>query len=134
MPPKIQTLNRRAATATTAPENGKTRQINHGRWCSLTYLHPFIHPDDLGEPGLKWPRVIRRFVEDARRAKAGEFGDRELYCSDAQWAGLYDQMFMHTAEETDRRLELAAEFGPRFGSLHAKGINMDGQDEQDRQT
>ena len=29
----------------------------------------------------------------------------------AQWSGLYDRMHTHEPEETERRLELAAEFG-----------------------
>ena len=35
----------------------------------------------------------------------------ELYPSDAAWAGLYDQMFIHSPEETERRLELATLYG-----------------------
>jgi len=33
-----------------------------------------------------------------------------MYPCDAQWAGLYDRMTVHTPEETERRLELATAF------------------------
>jgi len=56
--------------------------------------------------------VLRRFAAEAwRRADAGELADEELYACDAQWSGLYDRMFPHTAQEIERRLELAAVFG-----------------------
>jgi len=37
--------------------------------------------------------------------------DEEMYCSDATWSGIYDQMHTHTVLETTRRLEIAADFG-----------------------
>jgi hypothetical protein len=37
--------------------------------------------------------------------------DQELYCSDSQWSGLYDRMHTHTADEMERRLALAADYG-----------------------
>jgi hypothetical protein len=56
--------------------------------------------------------VLKRFAAEAwRRADAGELADEELYPSDAQWSGLYDQMFSHTADEMERRLALAADYG-----------------------
>lgn len=56
--------------------------------------------------------MLRRFAAEAwRRAEAGELADEELYPSDAQWAGLYDRIFPHSAQEIERRLERAAEFG-----------------------
>ena len=59
-----------------------------------------------------WPRVLSRFAAEAwRRAEAGELADEELYPCDAQWSGFYDRIFPHTAQEIERRLELAAEFG-----------------------
>jgi hypothetical protein len=42
---------------------------------------------------------------------AGELADEELYPSDSQWSGLYDRMFPHTADEIERRLALAADYG-----------------------
>ena len=50
--------------------------------------------------------MLRRFATEAWR-RANELNDDELYPSDAQWAGLYDQMFIHHPEETERRVELA---------------------------
>jgi len=76
------------------------------------YLFPGIHPDGIAEPNNGWPRAVHRIVAEAwRRAEAGDFTDDELYPSDAQWAGIYDRMLRHTPEETQRRLQLAAEFG-----------------------
>lgn len=81
-------------------------------WCSLAYLYPGLHPDGFEDPDSGWPPVPRRFAADAwRRADAGELADDELYASDAQWSGLYDRMFVHMPDETERRLKLAATFG-----------------------
>jgi hypothetical protein len=81
-------------------------------WCSLAYLFPGLHPDGFNEPDSGWPPVLKRFAVEAwRRADAGKLGDGELYACDAQWAGLFDRMFIHTREETGRRLGLAASFG-----------------------
>lgn len=61
--------------------------------------------------GPRW----KRFAAEAwRRADAGELADEELYCCHAQWSGLYDRMFPHTAEEIERRLALAADYGDGF--------------------
>jgi hypothetical protein len=55
-----------------------------------------------------WPRVLRHFAAEAwRRAEAGDLDDAELYPSDAQWSGLYDQIKTHTPNESGRRRELA---------------------------
>ncbi|MCW5553340.1 MAG: hypothetical protein KIS67_14415 [Verrucomicrobiae bacterium] len=59
--------------------------------------------------------MLKRFAAEAwRRADAGELADEELYCSDAQWSGLYDRMHTHEPEETERRLALAFEHGDGF--------------------
>ncbi len=79
-------------------------------WSSLAYLFPNLHPDGWDDADENWPRVLRRFAAEAwRRAEAGEVSDNELYPADAQWSGLYDRMFPHTAEEIERRLALASE-------------------------
>jgi hypothetical protein len=81
-------------------------------WCSVAYLFPGLHPDGFEETDSGWPRVLKRFAAEAwRRAEAGELADEELYPSDAQWSGLYDRMFLHTADEIERRLALAADYG-----------------------
>jgi hypothetical protein len=81
-------------------------------WSSVTYLFPGLHPDGFDDAESGRPRGLKRFAAEAwRRAEAGELSDNELYCSDAQWCGLYDRMFPHTAEEMERRLALAADFG-----------------------
>ena len=78
-------------------------------WCSVAYLFPGLHPDGFEDAESGWPRVLRRFAAEAwRRADAGDLDDDELYPSDAQWSGLYDQMKAHTPDETQRRRKLAA--------------------------
>jgi hypothetical protein len=81
-------------------------------WCSVAYLFPGLHPDGFEDADSGWPRVLKRFAAEAwRRADAGELADEELYPSDSQWCGLYDRMFPHTADEIERRLALAADYG-----------------------
>jgi hypothetical protein len=81
-------------------------------WCSISYLFPGLHPDGFNDPDSGWPRVLKRFAAEAwRRADAGELADDELYACDAQWSGLFDRMFIHMPEETERRVRLAASFG-----------------------
>ena len=81
-------------------------------WSSVAYLFPNLHPDCWDEAEGDWPRVLRRFAAEAwRRAESGDFSDDELYPADAQWCGLYDRIFPHTAEEMERRLALAATSG-----------------------
>jgi len=76
-------------------------------WSSIAYLFPGLHPDAFADADSGWPRVLRRFAVEAwKRADAGELNDDELYPSDSQWAGLYDQMSIHTRDEMERRVEL----------------------------
>ena len=76
-------------------------------WSSIAYLFPGLHPDGFDDPDSGWPRVLKRFVAEAwRRAEAGKLADDELYTSDAAWAGIYDRMTEHTAEENVRRSEM----------------------------
>lgn len=56
-------------------------------------------------------RVVPFAAEAWRLAETGELSDDELYPWDAQWCGLYDRIFPHTAEEMERRLKLAAGAG-----------------------
>ena len=81
-------------------------------WCCVAYLFPGLHPDGFEDAESGWPRVLKRFAAEAwRRAEAGELTDEELYPGDAQWSGLYDRMFPHTADEIERRFALAADYG-----------------------
>ena len=81
-------------------------------WCALAYLFPNLHPDGFEDTESGWPRVLKRFADEAwSRADAGELADEELYPSDAQWCGLYDRMHTHEPEEIERRLALAADYG-----------------------
>ena len=77
-------------------------------WASIAYLFPGLHPDGFEDAESGWPRVLRRFAAEAwLRAEAGELADAELYPSDAQWSGLYDQIKNPMPEESQRRRELA---------------------------
>jgi hypothetical protein len=81
-------------------------------WSAIAYLFPGLHPDGYDDADSGWPHTLKRFAAEAwRRADAGELADEELYCSDAQWSGLYDRMHPHTALEITRRFELAAAHG-----------------------
>ena len=76
-------------------------------WCSVSYLHPGLHPDGFAEADSGWPRTLKPFASEAwRRAGNGELADEELYPCDAQWSGLYDRLTSPTPEETTRRMEL----------------------------
>ena len=55
--------------------------------------------------------VVPIAAEAWRRAETGDLSDVELHPADAQWCGLYDRIFPHTAEEMERRLKLAAASG-----------------------
>jgi hypothetical protein len=71
-----------------------------------------VRAGDYDDAESGWPPILKRFAAEAwRRADASELADEELYPSDAQWSGLYDRMFPHTAEEMERRLALAADYG-----------------------
>jgi hypothetical protein len=81
-------------------------------WCCVAYLFPNLHPDGFEDADSGWPRVLKRFADEAwRRAEAGELADEELYPSDSQWCGLYDRMHTHEPDEMERRFALAADFG-----------------------
>ena len=83
-------------------------------WCAVAYAFPGLHPDGYEDAESGWPRALRRFAAEAwRRADAGELADEELYPCDAQWAGLYDRFGVTTAEENQRRVELAARHSER---------------------
>ena len=98
--------------ALACPVEQLPRQTFIRAWCSLAYLYPGLHPDGFDDPDSGWPPVLHRFAADAwRRADAGELADDELYASEAQWSGLYDRMFLHLPDETERRLKLATTFG-----------------------
>lgn len=76
-------------------------------WSAVAYLFPGLHPDGFDDPESGWPTALKRFAAEAwRRAEAGELADEELYPSDAQWAGIYDRMTVHSPGETARRTEL----------------------------
>jgi enoyl-CoA hydratase/carnithine racemase len=71
-----------------------------------------LHPDGFEASDSGWLPILKRFAAEAwRRAEAGEITGAELYPSDAQWCGLYDRMFPHSADEMERRLALAADYG-----------------------
>jgi len=109
IPNSLRSAGRHLRLALTDPLERLPKPTFVRAWCAIAYLHPGLHPDGFEDADSGWPRVLRRFATEAwRRAEAGELADDELYPSDAQWSGLYDRMFTHTAEERERRLTLAA--------------------------
>ena len=78
-------------------------------WSSVAYLFPGLHPDGYDDADSGWPRALLPFAAEAwRRAAANNLNDDELYPSDAQWSGLYDQIKHPTPDEAARRRDLTA--------------------------
>ena len=112
IPNRLRSAARELRQAMKQPLNELPHETFIRAWCCVAYLFPGLHPDGFAETDSGWPRVLKRFAAEAwRRADAGELADEELYPSDAQWSGLYDRMFPHTADEIERRLALAADYG-----------------------
>lgn len=112
IPNHLRSAGRELRLALNQPINQLTHQTFLRAWCSVAYLFPGLHPDGFEDTDSGWPRVLKRFAAEAwRRVEAGEIIGEELYPSDAQWCGLYDRMFPHPAEEMERRLALAADYG-----------------------
>jgi hypothetical protein len=112
IPNSLRSARRHLRLALSAPPERLPKPIFVRAWCAIAYLHPGLHPDGYEAADSGWPRGLRRFAAEAwRRAAAGELGEDELYPSDAQWSALHDRMVAHTAEEIERRQELAAAFG-----------------------
>ena len=87
-------------------------KVNVRARSSVAYLFPGLHPDGFEDADSGWPHCLQRFAAEAwRRVEAGKITEEELYPSDSQWCGLYDRMFPHPAEEMERRLALAADYG-----------------------
>jgi len=81
-------------------------------WCAVSYLFPGLNPDGFEESGSGWPVALKRIADEAwKRAERGELADEELYPADSAWAGIYDRMMVHFPSETERRLELANQYG-----------------------
>jgi hypothetical protein len=81
-------------------------------WCAASYVFPGLHPDGYEDAGSGWPRALKRFAVEAwRRNDAGDLLDEEMYPSDAAWAGIYDRLGVTTADENERRVEIAARCG-----------------------
>ena len=109
IPDSAKTAATQLRSALTQPLENLSKADFVRAWSSIAYLFPGLHPDGFEDAESGWPRVLRRFAAEAwRRADAGEVDDAELYPSDAQWSGLCDRMTGHTAEEKERRSELAA--------------------------
>jgi hypothetical protein len=112
IPNRLRSAARQLRLALKQPLSELPHDTFVSAWCSVAYLFPGLHPDGFEDADSGWPRVLKRFAAEAwRRADAGELADEELYPSDAQWSGLYDRMFPHTADEIKRRLALAADYG-----------------------
>src|SRR5471032_1724903 len=112
VPNSLRSAGRELRFALAHPLEKLSRQQFIRAWSVVAYLYPGLHPDGYKDGESGWPRVLKRFAAEAwRRAEAGELADEELYVSDPQWSGLYDRMFAHTADEIERRLMLAANYG-----------------------
>jgi hypothetical protein len=112
IPSSLRSAGRELRLALGHPAKQLSREQFVRAWSALLYLFPGLNPDGFQDADSGWPRVLKRFAAEAwRRADAGELADEELYPSDAQWSGLYDRMFPHTADEMERRFALAAEYG-----------------------
>jgi hypothetical protein len=112
VPKSLRSAGRELRLALANPVENLSHEQFVRAWSAVAYLFPGLHPDGYEDAESGWPRVLKRFAVEAwRRADTGELADEELYCCGAQWSGLYDRMFLHTQDEVDRRLELAADFG-----------------------
>ena len=112
VPSTLRGAGRELRRAFTAPLEQLPKPEFVRAWCAVAYTFPGLHPDGYEDAESGWPRVLRRFAAEAwRRADAGELADAELYCCDAQWAGIYDQLDTTTADENQRRVEIAARYG-----------------------
>ena len=112
IPDCLKSAGRELRLALNEPTEALSHDVFVRAWCCIAYLFPGLHPDGFDDLDSGWPRVVKRFAADAwRRADAGELSDEELYACDAQWCGLFDRMQIHLPYETQRRVELAAEFG-----------------------
>ena len=76
-------------------------------WSCIAYLHQGLHPDEVDSPDGGWPSEFLPYANEiwSRHGK-GEINDEALYPSDAQWAGLCDQLDSLTPEESKRRQQL----------------------------
>jgi hypothetical protein len=112
VPNSLRSAGRELRLALPHPLEKLSRKQFVRAWSAIAYLFPGLHPEGYEDIESGWPRALKRFAAEAwRRAEAGKLTDVELYCCDAQWSGLYDRMFPHTAQEIERRLSLAAEYG-----------------------
>ena len=96
--------------ATMAPENFGHSEFMK-TWFAVAYEFPGLHPDDYDSPESAWPSPFLPLAKEAwRRAGRGEISDEILYPSDAQWAGIYDNLTCPSANEHSRRNEIHARY------------------------
>ena len=109
VPNSLRSAGRELRLALANPLEQLPREQFVRAWSAVAYLFPGLHPDGYEDADSGWPHALKRFAAEAwRRADAGELADEELYPSDAQWAGLHDRMTVHTPDEIEHRIELAA--------------------------
>lgn len=112
IPDSLKSAGREIRLSLSTPPEKLSHDAFVRAWSSIAYLFPGLHPDGYEDAESGWPRILKQFATEAwRRAEAGELADEELYCSDAQWCGLYDRMHTHKPDETERRFALAARHG-----------------------
>jgi hypothetical protein len=115
VPNSLRSAGRELRLSFVRPLEQLSREQFIRAWSAVAYLFPGLHPDGYDDADSGWPRTLKCLAAEAwRRAEAGELADEELYCSAAQWSGLYDRMHPHEPEEMERRLELAVEYGDGF--------------------
>ena len=111
VPNSLKAAGREIRIALATPLANLSHQQFVRSWCSVAYLFPGLHPDGYDDPDSGWTKVLKCFAAEAwRRADLGELSEDEIYACDAQWSGLYDRMWIHTPDETERRLDIAASF------------------------
>jgi hypothetical protein len=81
-------------------------------WNCIAYLHAGLHPDEIESPDGGWPNQYLLYAKEVwKRHEKGEVTDDALYPSDAQWAGLCDQLSSLSNEESQRRHQLHESMG-----------------------
>ena len=84
VPDSLRTAGREVRLALGGTLNQLEKDTFLRAWCSVIYLFPGLHPNELREPHNDWPQTLRNFVAEAwRRFEAGELTENELYCYQA---------------------------------------------------
>lgn len=114
VPDSLRSAGARLRQTIHAPLERLSRAEFVRTWCAIAYLFPGLHPDEFDAPSSGWPRILNRVAAEAwRRRNTGRFSESELYPCEAQWAGIFDRMSVHTSVEIARRIAQRAQWGDR---------------------